>query len=181
MIVKTHSDVQIDECHISLIAALVGAAKPKTILEIGVGTGATTMALVRAANANANEAKVLLVDGFNDWHFKKPEGFDEIRPFVAFEQAQEKDFVQDAARQGRKFDFIVSDADHAHTGEWANETVSLVADGGILIFHDAAPHCPSVMQAVGVAQASGMVSMFFSKKSHPHERCERTLCVLQKP
>lgn len=180
MIVNAHPDVKMDDCHIQLIAALVLAAKPKSLLEIGVGTGACTVAIVEAAKANCNDAEITLVDGFNDWDFKEPEGFERIAPHVKFVQSQEKDFVLEASRQGRKFDFIVSDADHAHTGEWAKETVSLVVSGGILIYHDACPEWPSVEYATSVARFAGMQALFFNKSSHPWERCERTLCVLQK-
>ena len=180
-ILKVHPDVIMDDCHIDLIHALVLAAKPISILEIGVGNGAVTKALIRAALINDNRAGITLVDGFNDWNFDRPEGFDKIENHVEFVKSQEREFIMSALANGKKYDFIVSDADHAHCGEWAEATVGIVEAGGILIYHDAdSIHFPSVKRSVEIAMKAGMSAIMFNKNSHLWEQCHRGLCVLQK-
>ncbi len=180
-VLTTHPDVMMDDCHIDLIHALVLSAKPKSILEIGIGSGATTLAMLDAVKMNGNDAFLYSVDNFGDWNGQTPEGFDRLmgqRNFY-FIEAKEEDFVK-----GIKcpYDFVVSDADHAHTGEWFKETLALVNPGGILIYHDAtSPHCPSVCSVVDQARAMGLPLMIFNKSSQPWEQCERGLLIIKKP
>jgi predicted O-methyltransferase YrrM len=178
-ILTTHPDVMMDDCHIDLIHALVLSAKPKSILEIGIGSGATTLALLDAVKMNGNGATVTCVDNFGDWNGHSPEGFDRLPAGLRFVLSSEEGFVKST---DRTFDFVVSDADHAHTGEWFKETLALVNPGGILIYHDAtSPHCPSVCSVVDQARAMVLPLMIFNKSSQPWEQCERGLLIIKKP
>lgn len=180
-LIECHPDVMMDDCHIDLIRALVLAAKPQRILEIGVGSGVVTAALLDAIHENGS-GSLTLVDGFNDWNFQKPAGMNQLPTQVEFIQSLEQDFVRKSVLENRQFDFVVSDADHAHTGEWAVDTCSIIAPGGLLIYHDAtSEHCPSVATAVLVATTLAFQCLKFNRSSHAHERCERGLAVLQKP
>lgn len=137
------------------------------------------MALLDAAEMNGNGAVLTCVDNFGDWDGHSPEGFDRFPSQVRFVAMNEKDFV---AVCSETFHFVVSDADHAHTGEWFTETLALVNPGGILIYHDAtSPHCPSVCSVVDQARAMGLPLMVFNKSSQPWEQCERGLLVIKKP
>lgn len=178
-VLTTHPDVMMDDCHIDLIHALVLSAKPESILEIGIGSGATTMAMLDAVKMNGNYGVITCVDNFGDWNGATPEGFQRLREDIQFIHSDEKDFVLQCRRT---FDFVVSDADHASTGEWFKDTLELVNPGGILIYHDAtSPHCPSVRSVVDQAQAMGLPLMVFSKSSQPWEQCERGLLIIKKP
>lgn len=178
-ILETHPDVMMDDCHIDLIHALVLSSKPKSILEIGIGSGATTMALLDAVKMNGNDAQVTCVDNFGDWNFHSPKGFENFPSPVRFVASDERKYVMSCRHT---YDFVVSDADHAHTGEWFHDTLKLVNPGGILIYHDAASiHCPSVCSAVDQARSAGLTVMVFSKSSQAWEQCERGLAVIQKP
>lgn len=178
-ILTTHPDVMMDDCHIDLIHSLVLSAKPQSILEIGIGSGAVTMALLDAVNMNGNGASIMCVDNFGDWNGSTPEGADRIFGRVKFLLTDEREFV---LNYGKTFDFLISDADHAHTGEWFKDTLAMVNPGGILIYHDAAsPYCPSVCSAVSQAKELGLSVLIFDKSSQPWEQCERGLAVIQKP
>lgn len=177
-ILTTHPDVMMDDCHIDLIHALVLASKPKTVLEIGIGSGAVTMALLDAVKTNDNGGVVTCVDNFGDWNFHSPEGFADIPQEVRFIASDERKFVMGCKET---YDFVISDADHANTGEWFRETLSLVNHGGILIYHDAdSIHCPSVCGAVAKARAMGLPVLVFNKSSHDWEQCERGLAIIKK-
>jgi predicted O-methyltransferase YrrM len=178
-VLTTHPDVMMDDCHIDLIHALVLSAKPESILEIGIGSGAVTMAMLDAAKLNGNHCVVTCVDNFGDWNGAMPDGFQKLREEIQFVNSSEKEFASECRRA---FDFVVSDADHANTGEWFDKTLDLVNPGGILIYHDAtSPHCPSVRQAVENAKNMGLSVLTFNKSSHNWEQCERGLAVIQKP
>lgn len=176
-VIETHPDVMMDDCHIDLIGALVLAAKPKRILEIGIGTGALTVEILRAIELNGC-GTLACVDGFNDWYFKRPPGFENLEDRIEFIQSDEREFVKGCYTS---FDFIVSDGDHANAGEWFEDTLRLVSDGGFLIYHDAdSIHCPSISGIRQRAREMKLSTMMFNKSSHAHERCHRGLLVIQK-
>lgn len=181
-VIQTHPDVRMDDCHIELVCAVMMAAKPQSIVEIGLGSGALTMALISLSFRIGHPVSITVVDGFNDWNFERPAGLSAIEPWVLLRKMDERDFVQGSRAAGDLYDFVISDADHAHTGEWAEDTCEIVTPGGILIFHDSdSVHCPSVRHAVNVARRSGMQELLFNKNSLPNERCHRGISILQKP
>jgi predicted O-methyltransferase YrrM len=179
-VIETHPDVMMDDCHIDLIAALVGAHKPERILEIGIGTGALTVALLKAIEDNG-VGELTCVDNFGDWsEFKEPPGFSQLKGrMTQFFNYKEEDFVDIHCR---KYGLVISDADHARTGEWVEKTMRLVKPGGFLVYHDStSPHCPSVKKAVDWCLRSGYQVMTFNRSSQPWERCERGLSIIKKP
>lgn len=176
-ILEAHPDVMMDDCHIDLIRSLVLSSKPATILEIGIGTGAVTATLLKAIKTNGI-GSLTCVDNFVDWNFNTPKGFEQLEGAVEFIQSTEEAFIDTC---DRKFDFIISDADHNNTGRWFNSTLSLLNDGGILIYHDAtSPHYPSVSHCLRLAGEQNLDHMVFNKSSQPWERCERGLLVIMK-
>jgi predicted O-methyltransferase YrrM len=178
MICETHPDVMMDDCHIDLIKSLACAAKPRKALEIGIGTGAVTKALVDSFILNGIDLDLTCVDNFGDWHFNQPKGFENMPPGIQFVQSHERDFVEGCLEE---FDFIVSDGDHAHAGEWFSDTYRIVSYGGILIYHDATSiHCPSISGIIATLSAWNARYFVFNRNSHPWERCERGLLVIQK-
>lgn len=173
-IIESHPDVMMDDCHIDLIGAMVLSSKPKTILEIGIGSGALTMELLKAISLNGM-GRLTCVDNFGDWNFQEPKGFKRLRDRVEFILSDERHFVQTS----RRFDFVISDADHAHAGEWFESTLRMVTDGGLLVYHDVTNiHCPSI---IGIrAKARNLNALLFNQSSQPDERCERGLLIIQK-
>ncbi len=170
-------EVAIDANHIHLISSLVMCSKPKTLLELGIGSGATTNALLEAMAYNQNGAELTCVDNFVDWGGVPPEGINDL-PCQLITQS-EREFVMSCQD---KFQFIMSDADHDHSHEWADKTLGLLDVGGIAVFHDtdsdAYPNLRSVVEDV---RQLGWSHVLLNKSSRGDERCERGLLVVFKP
>ena len=58
--------VAIDKAHSALLYGTVLSAKPKTLLEIGIGSGFVTKTLLAGIKYNA-VGKLISVDSWNDW------------------------------------------------------------------------------------------------------------------
>jgi len=168
--------VMMDAAHIWLIRALVACLKPMDILEIGVGSGAGTDAILQAATYNGNGARVTCVDNFLDWGGAAPSGIESIP--VKLIVKSERDFIDSCQA---KFDFIVSDADHDHSHEWIAKTMGLLNHGGVAVFHDVSnsdyPNLEAIISFMRWAEHPHFV---FKASSRPDERCERGLLVVFK-
>lgn len=170
--------VKMDENHIDLIYSLIICNKPKTILEIGVGTGAVSLKALQACEYNEITPQIVCVDNFFDWKGKPPREFEEASKKFQFVISDEKSFVKSCKDS---FDFIISDADHHHTHEWVESTYSLLNKGGILIYHDVTNRdFPNLFGIVNWARKKGVTHMCFNSSSKPNERCERGLLVIKK-
>lgn len=172
--VRARDEVVMDDCHIELIRALVRSAKPKKILELGIGSGAVTIAILDAVKHNQNDAALTCVDNFFDWGGVPPHGLALIHAKVASEN--EGNFIASCVD---KFDFIVSDADHEHSHEWADKTLLLLNRGGIAVFHDVSnPDYPNLSRVIATAESMCFQTMLFNTSSRPDERCHRGLLVV---
>jgi hypothetical protein len=79
----------------------------------------------------------------------------------------------------------MSDADHMRTDQWFEYVYdNLVADGGILCYHDVnmidGSHFVNLRNIYYKAQERKLRYMLFNKNSIPGERCERGLMVIFK-
>lgn len=170
-------EVAIDANHINLIASLVVCSKPKSILELGIGSGSTTSALMEAIAYNRNDAKLTCVDNFNDWDGFPPSGVFDIP--VELIVKSERDFIAGCTE---KYSFIVSDADHDRSHEWAVKTLALLDDGGIAVFHDVCnPSYSNLASIVGIVEWAKLPHIVFNQSSRDDERCDRGLLVVFKP
>lgn len=165
--------VEIDANHIALIKALIMCQKPDSILELGVGSGKTTKAILEATEYNQKPVKYVCVDNFLDWGFKRPDWADSYP--VPITVSSERDFIMGCKDS---FDFIVSDADHDHSHEWLSQTFRLLNYGGIIVFHDITnPDYKNLWNIPDVAGKIGAQAMVFSKSSRENERCERGILI----
>jgi predicted O-methyltransferase YrrM len=179
MILQTNPIVAIDDNHVQLIKSLVMCNKPKTILEIGIGSGIVTKAVIDASRYNNISTFITCVDNFLDWGGKPPVGLvDLLNECTSFVRSNEKDFIYSTAE---KYDFIVSDADHQHTHEWVSKTYDLLNTGGILIYHDVTnKEYPNLYEIVRYVQRYNINHVLLNRSSLPNERCERGLLVIFK-
>jgi len=190
--------VQVDFCHGDLIESLVKCHKPKSVLELGFGSGFTTRKILAALDYNENgklnrhygdPATYTLVDNWLDWREKgqEPPNLSEFKKTRAqIVSAAEHEFVFSAKQ---KWDFIFSDADHFNTDKWFEYVYdNLVNDGGILIYHDVcetAPESgefwfPNLANIIHKTRQRNLSHHLFKRESLASERCWRGLLVIFK-
>jgi predicted O-methyltransferase YrrM len=174
--------VAVDACHAALIQALVLSQKPQDLLEIGIGSGASTDAILAALAANGAHRSYTVVDNWLDFGGVLPES---VRAKYAqrlrLVTADERDFV--GACQER-FDFIFSDGDHLHAHEWFERVYNdLLRDGGILIYHDVTNVAmfPNLLGIYHACIEQRIAHYLFNRNSLATERCDRGLLVIFKP
>ena len=171
---KLSSNIGIDRCHIEHIYGVARALKPVNVLEIGLGTGATATALLKALAQN-NRGQLTAVDNWFDFGGQQPQlaAFDQQRLSVI--TANEEDFVRNAAPI---YDLIVSDADHNNAQRWWEETVQLAKPGGCVFFHDVTyQHTPNLRQIYEESRQKYAVQLF-NTSTTADEACDRGLLVV---
>jgi SAM-dependent methyltransferase len=180
--------IEIDACHRQLIGAMVAAAKPERVLELGFGTGATTNAILESAvfgpirefayalvgKQDIPLPSVTVVDNWLDNHGCEPMISQKFRNRgVVVITADERDFL--AATPDDTYDFLVSDADHH--GDWCEEHFRVTRPGAICFFHDTnTPHIyPGLARTVAYVRERGWSHYHFTKSTLPGEECCRGL------
>jgi len=173
--------IKIDRAHADLLTGLVKSGKPKTVLELGIGGGQATDAILSGLEYNQQPYQYTLVDNWMD--------FDDIMPPIVKETyggrvnlvtSGEKEFVFSC---NKKFDFIMSDADHHNTQNWFEYVYEeLLNDDGILIYHDVTltSQFPNLLQILHRCQEFNLKHKLFNKDSLPTEMCYRGLLVIFK-
>lgn len=175
--------VKIDVAHANLLTALVQANKPKTLLEIGIGGGQGTDAILAGLDFNQQSFDFTIVDNWNDWGGQRPSGVTEkYGDRCTIVDSAEKDFVFST---DKKFDFILSDGDHMQADQWFEHVLSeLVLPEGILIYHDInlfdADAFQNLNQIYYRCQDYGLRYHLFNRNSRADERCQRGLLVIFK-
>ena len=176
-------NVKIDTAHSDLVGALVKANKPKRILEIGLGGGKSTDAILDAVQFNKQDYQYVLVDNWQDWGGIIPDGVQQkYADRIDLVTANEKDFVHN---YDGKFDFIMSDGDHHRTNQWFEYVyVNLLEEKGILIYHDInlidSDAFHNLKEIYEKVKQYGLSHRLFNKNSRPDERCQRGLLVIFK-
>ena len=178
--VNAPSYVKMDQAHIMLIYGTALAAKPLTILELGIGSGAVTTALLNAIMYN-NCGTLTVVDNWLDWNGVRPEivGLAHTSKINIIDGDEEN--VVRAWAPGT-VDLIVSDADHTNAHKWFETTMRLLTKNGVAFFHDVTnPMFPNLGTLELQAKQYGYGHCLFNKSSLDHEKCERgLLMVMQK-
>jgi predicted O-methyltransferase YrrM len=176
--------VKIDTAHSNLLIGLVQSNKPKTMLEIGIGGGQATDAMLSALEFNQQPFSYDIVDCWWDWHGVKPEGVDEkYGDKCNIITSYEKDFVFST---DKTYDFIMSDGDHHSTDQWFEHVFDkLLNPGGILVYHDVTlidkPNIfPNLRNIYYKAKDLGLRFHLFDKDSRSDERCWRGILVIFK-
>ena len=180
-------NVAVDQCHLDLVYGLVVSHKPKSILEMGVGSGRTTRMLIKAADNNKNNPIITLVDNWVDLNGKPPQCIENYKKFCKVIMSNEMDFVFSTRDT---FDFIFSDADHWNTDKWFDYVYDRILNpGGILIYHDvslvdAMPkeelRFPNLLTILHKCKIRGISHVHLDKCSKPGERCFRGFLVIFK-
>ncbi len=175
--------VCIDAAHCDLLAGLVRAHKPETILEFGFGGGNSLDAMYSAAASNGNLKSYELVDSWADWGGQQPDNIQSFRNCfdrLTFLVSDEGDFV---ATCSTGYDFILSDADHSHTHEWFDKVYHVLLNaGGILVYHDAANvNFEGIGEIFQKCRQHAIPCVLFNKNSQPGECCDRGILVIFKP
>jgi len=173
--------VAIDPCHAALIHALVRSQKPQDLLEIGIGSGASTDAILAALEQNGTRGSYTLVDNWVDFGGVIPASVrSKYEGRVNLVTADEKDFV---AGCRERFDFIFSDGDHLRTQEWFPRVYAdLLRDDGILIYHDVTNVAlfPNLLNIYRECIERRIPHYLFNRNSREEERCDRGLLVMFK-
>jgi predicted O-methyltransferase YrrM len=164
----------IDQAHCDLIYGLTVSLKPAAILELGYGKGASFKALWHALVYNGLNCHYTLVDDWRAHAGHPPHELDELpMEILSMTEAQ---FYKDHAKP-HSYDLILSDADHLHAHEWFAQSLEMVRQPGLLIYHDASnPDHRNLMEL----DLRGLRYLLFNKSSRPEEWCERGLLVISK-
>lgn len=169
--------ISIDENHIEMIYSLIICDKPSSVLEIGIGSGKTTSKIIEAFEYNNIIANIDCVDNFFDWGGQIPEHIKQIKN-INLIISDEKGFIENCTK---RYDFIISDADHEHTHLWVEKTIGLLNPGGLLIYHDITNKSyPNLYSVLNFVQTNKYSFMLFNKNSKTTERCDRGLLVIRK-
>lgn len=122
-----------DAAHAALVYGLVAASKPQYVLELGIGQGALTQAILQALQFN-EYGRLTSVDNLSIFGGTQPDHF----PFLMQLGAQivirdEKDFCENIAKDDT-FDLLVADADHSF--DHMNSYSRIVKTEGIILIHN---------------------------------------------
>lgn len=171
------SEVSIDLCHNLLLYGVVASVKPDNVLELGIGSGFVTRAVLDALQYNG-KGRLTSVDNYYDWQGIEPPLVAELRLAGAeiVAPVDEGEFVR--AQQDASFDILVSDADHNRCGDWLEDVFRIVRTGGLIFVHDVF-YSASAHKYLETAERLGKSHFLFDKSSRSDERCERAWLMIR--
>lgn len=162
--------IEIDECHRHLIEGIILSIKPKSVLELGYGTGKTTKSILYALNYNGF-GTLSVVENFRDWNGNKPDHF--IPKRFKHIYLDESEYLTSSTDV---YDVIIADGDHYNTHKFWEKLVNMLTSKGCLIVHDV---CNKDFPNLNVfTQLPG--ALVFNTSSRIDEKCERGLAILFK-
>lgn len=168
--------VKIDDNHLSLIYSLIISHKPKNCLELGIGSGITTEHIIKAFIYNNIPLDIDCVDSFYDWQGICPPHISNIKD-INLMISEEEHYVVNCPK---KYDFIVSDADHFNSHKWIKNTFNLLNINGIIVFHDITNKTfPNLYTIVKYTQEQKYNYMLFNTNSRTEERCDRGMLIVK--
>lgn len=163
------SNVPVDKNHASLVFSTAICSKPKTILELGIGSGLLTLSLLHAVAYN-KLGSITSVDNYLDWEGKEPDHFSQLRKFgINVVIQEEENFVRSCKT---KFDFVVVDGNHTDGHKWAKEIFDLVNPGGVLFSHDVLL-CKNLGIYMEIAKERNLSFKVYSENTLAGENCQR--------
>lgn len=169
-----HSNVvALDRAHGVFLHGTVLSRKPKNVLELGLGTGYTTLTLLHALRYNGC-GTLTSVDNWFDWGGKEPTGVEDLRRAgVNIVSMGEEEFVRQAPSDA--YDLLVSDADHFNSQNWLDEHLRITQHDAFLFFHDTntPSQFPGLATLEGRIRDKGLPCFHFTSSSRPDEHCER--------
>jgi predicted O-methyltransferase YrrM len=162
-----------DFAHNMLIYGVVLSHKPDEVLEIGVGSGNGTKAILAALDYN-KKGKLTCVDNYID--HKKHQDMKETdgHPPIVNEMmnherfnivvSSEEDFVSISDKD--LYDVIISDADHGNCGNWVEKVFDMCKEDGVIFVHDVhSGNLGSPGKYVDYAREKSMPCIIFNKVS----------------
>lgn len=168
--------ISIDLCHNVLLFGAILSSKPNKVLELGIGNGYSTKCILAALKYNQMGA-LTSVDNFYDWKGRKPDHVDELQAMGANIIVEaERAFVHNA--ESNTYDFIMSDADHDHAGEWVDQIVRIAKNDAIIFVHDVF-YTPSVNKYLQYCQHNNIPHFVFNKSSLLNESCHNGLLMFR--
>lgn len=169
--------IAIDNNHIELIYGIIISHKPQNILEIGIGSGLLTKKILSAFKYNGIKNNLDCVDNFFDWSGIAPSHILDIKDINLIYKSEEE-FIRTCEK---KYDLIISDADHFNSHKWIDKTCCLLNENGILIYHDITnkmfPNLSSIISFFEI-NSSKYSYFIFNKNSRNDERCDRGLLIV---
>lgn len=129
----------------------VHARNPKTVVEIGTANGGTLFMATRVA---ADDALIISIDlpggkfggGYPAWKAPYYQSFARLRQRLHLLRADSHEpstlRALEGLLDGRMVDYLLIDGDHSYAGVKQDHEMyrHLVRPGGIIVFHDIAPH-----------------------------------------
>jgi predicted O-methyltransferase YrrM len=167
--------VEVDLVHNCLIFGAVLSSKPTNALELGIGKGYATRAILYALKYN-QIGRLTSVDDWHDWKGEEPSHIDDLRNLGVnvIAPIDEGDFVR--SQPDNSYDFLMSDGSHRHAGEWAEDVFRIMKYDSIMFFHDV--KCPSPRRYIELSKEKNLPHFIFSKSSLANESCERGLLMV---
>lgn len=180
--------IEIDQCHLDLLAGLIKSQKPVDVLELGFGSGKSVKSVLDALAYNTNEYNYTLVENWIDWNgVPQREQIEFMKEYknVKIACMNESDFVFNTPE---KYDFILSDADHWNTDKWFDYVYTrLLNPGGILVYHDVSLgpekvdlYFKNLDNIYHRCKELDLNFVHFNKSTRDDEKCERGLLVIFK-
>ena len=144
---------------LAALVAILGARRPRVVVEIGTAAGGTFFAWCRIA---ANDACLISIDlpegdfggGYPEAHLATLRSYGRPEQTLHFLRADSHAPSTLAAVEellaGRAIDFLMIDGDHTYDGVGADYAMygRLVGRDGIIAFHDIVPGSPDVVGEV---------------------------------
>jgi predicted O-methyltransferase YrrM len=170
--------VAVDLAHNALLLGAVASLKPDQVLELGLGAGYTSQAILQALTWN-QKGRLTIVDNWYDWQGTEPPHAQPFREAgVMIVISDEGSFVKRC--KANAYDFLVSDADHVRSHLWLDEHLRIVRPGGLMFFHDTAnADFPNLAEIVAGVQKRKLCHYHFTATSRPDERCHRGWLMVQ--
>lgn len=162
----------VDLCHGLTVFGVGVSAKPKNILELGIGTGFITSILLRVIQYN-QIGELTCVDNFHDLGGNLPQTtLDQLKQTQAkiFAPIEEKEFVHSVNEN--TYDFLVSDADHNHAGEWAEQIFKIMKPNSFMFFHDINGY-ENLKNYLYLSEKYNKPHFLFQENSTNYEECNR--------
>lgn len=162
----------VDLCHGIFLLGALTSAKPKNILELGIGPAFASEILCAGIKYNGY-GNLTCVDNLHDLggnlphqklHYLRENGVNIVAPI------DEKDFVFQAKEE--EYDFLVSDADHARAHQWAERVFDIMKPNSFMFFHDICEN-KNLLRYKEIADEKGYYNHIFNLSSRSDENCHR--------
>jgi SAM-dependent methyltransferase len=162
----------LDLAHVALLQGTAASLKPERVLELGVGSGYATDAVLQALAWNGR-GELTCVDNWCDWGGREPPHARDLRDRgVTVVHSEEGAFVRAAPTD--RYDLVISDAAHGAADRWVEDSLRIVRPEGVLFFHDTAnPDFPNLARITAHVARAGLPHYHFARSTRPGERCGR--------